>query len=80
MESIEKIQEVNIKVGLMDKIFGTGGIYADTGSIVSRGWNQFSGSSGGYTMMRPDFIALKDPYKVHKLLQEAMKDLKSSKN
>ena len=73
----EKIQEVNIKVGLMDKIFGTGGIYADTASSV-RGWNYYSGSGRGYNVMRPDFVALKDPYKVHNILQEAMKDMKSS--
>lgn len=73
----EKIQEVNIKIGLIDKIFGTGGIYADTASSV-RGWNQFAGSGRGYNVMRPDFIALKEPYKVHKILQQAMEDLKSS--
>ena len=76
----EKIQEVNIKIGLMDKIFGTGGIYADTGSLASRGWYQYAGSGRGYNVMRPDFVALKDPYKVHQLLQEAMKDSKSSKD
>lgn len=73
----EKIQEVSIKVGLMDKIFRTGGIYADTASSV-RGWNYYSGSGRGYNVMHPDFIALKDPYKVHNILQEAMKDMKSS--
>ena len=72
----EKIQEVNVKVGLLDRVFGTGGIYADTASSI-RGWTQYSGR-GTYNPTRPDLIALKEPYKVHKILQQAMEDLKSS--
>ena len=68
----EKIQEVNIKIGLFDKLFGSGGIYADTASSV-RGWTQYRGY-GNYNVNHPDLMALKEPYKVHKILQQAMED------
>ena len=71
---VEKIQEVIINFGLVDKIFGTGSIYYDTASISSV-WNQLFGrSSGGYNNMRPNLIALKEPYKIQKLLQEAKRN------
>jgi uncharacterized membrane protein YdbT with pleckstrin-like domain len=60
----DKIQEVYVKVGFIDKMFGTGSVLAITAGHV------YVGEGGPY--MRPSLVALKDPYKVQKLLQEAI--------
>jgi membrane protein YdbS with pleckstrin-like domain len=61
---LDKIQEVYVNIGFIDKIFGTGTVYATTASYVYVG----SGAS-----MRPSLGSLKEPYEVQKLLQEAVR-------
>jgi len=63
---LDKIQEVYVKVGFIDKMFGTGTVYAITAGFV------FIDSGRGATSMRPSLAALKEPYEVHRLLQEAI--------
>lgn len=57
---LDKIQEVYVKVGVIDKLFGTGSVIAVTAGRVHVG------------MMRPSLAALREPYEVQKLLQEAV--------
>jgi uncharacterized membrane protein YdbT with pleckstrin-like domain len=58
---LDKVQEVYVKVGVIDKLFGTGSVIAVTAGRIHVG------------MERPSLKALKEPYEVQKLLQEAMK-------
>jgi len=67
----DKIQEVYVKIGFADKLFKAGSVYVLTaGSNVFgyRGRSGYGGSGG----MRPSLGALREPYKVHKILQEAI--------
>ena len=57
---LDKVQEVYVKVGVIDKLFGTGSVIAVTAGRVHVG------------MERPSFAALKEPYEVQKLLQKAI--------
>ena len=72
---LEKIQEVYVQVGVIDRLFGTGTVYA-----MTAGFSGFAprGSYGyrGFGVNRPSFAALKEPYEVQKLLQEAIEKLK----
>ena len=73
---LEKIQEVYVQIGLIDRLFGTGTLFAMTagfsGFFPRGGYgNRYGGFYG-----RPSFAALKEPYKVHKLLQEAIENSK----
>jgi membrane protein YdbS with pleckstrin-like domain len=61
---LDKIQEVYVNIGFIDRMFGTGTVYATTASYVHVG----SGMS-----MRPSLGSLKEPYEVQKLLQEAVR-------
>jgi len=76
---LEKIQEVNVNIGFIDKLFGTGNIFAPSASQASIG-AIVTDSRFSYTQIiyRPNLAALKEPYKVQKLLQEAMKEVKLS--
>ncbi len=60
---LDKIQEVHVKVGLGDKVFGTGSLMVVTAGFV------FMGVTHPYCC----FVGLKEPYAVQKLLQEAMR-------
>lgn len=60
---LDKIQEVHVRVGLGDKVFGTGSLMVVTGGFA------FMGVKFPYCC----FMGLKDPYAVQKLLQEAMR-------
>jgi uncharacterized membrane protein YdbT with pleckstrin-like domain len=65
---LDKIQEVYVTVGFLDKIYGTGSIIAVTAGYVP------VGTTSPYGMvMRPAFKAVKNPYEVQKLLQEVVK-------
>ena len=64
--SLDKIQEVYVRVGLLDRYFGRGNVYAATAG--HSGYDAGSGSMG----YRPSLKALSDPYAVHRLLQQAM--------
>jgi uncharacterized membrane protein YdbT with pleckstrin-like domain len=61
---LNKIQEVYVQVGFIDKMFGTGTIFASTASYVNVG--------RGGALTRPSLAALKEPYEVHNILQEAI--------
>jgi len=60
---LDKIQEVHVRVGLGDKVFGTGSLMVVTAGFV------FMGVKHPYCC----FVGLKEPYTVQKLLQEAMR-------
>jgi membrane protein YdbS with pleckstrin-like domain len=60
---LDKIQEVHVKVGLGDKVFGTGSLMVVTSGFF------FMGVTRPYCC----FVGLKEPYAVQKLLQEAMR-------
>jgi len=65
---LDKIQEVYVQVGFIDKMFGTGTVLVTTAGLV-----YMDTPRGGAPMsMRPSLAALKEPYEVHKLLQEAV--------
>jgi len=76
---LEKIQEVNVNIGFIDKLFGTGNIYAPSASQASIGAILTdTGFSYPQIIYRQNLAAIKEPYKVQKLLQEAMKEVKLS--
>jgi membrane protein YdbS with pleckstrin-like domain len=60
---LDKIQEVHVRVGLGDKVFGTGSLIVVTAGFV------FMGVKHPFCCL----IGLKEPYAVQKLLQEAMR-------
>jgi len=70
---LDKIQEVYVKVGFIDKMFGTGTVYAITAGFV------YVDTARGAASMRPSLAALKEPYEVHKLLQEAIEEARKAR-
>ncbi len=75
---LEKVQEVNVNVGVIDRLFGTGSIYAMTAGQAYMGFQRGPGWSGG-GMMRPSLASLEKPYEVQKLLQEAIQNVRRPK-
>ena len=76
----DKVQEVYVKIGVIDKLFGTGSVYAMTAGFSGFGPRGGYGYGyGGFAGSRPSLSALKEPYKVHKLLQEAIEKSKKDK-
>ena len=65
---LDKIQEVYVTVSFLDKIYETGSIIAVTAGYVPVG----TASPYG-VVVRPAFKAVKNPYEVQKLLQEAIR-------
>jgi uncharacterized membrane protein YdbT with pleckstrin-like domain len=76
---LEKIQEVYVRIGVVDRLFGTGSIFAVTAGQVYVGWQQGPGWGGSF-IARPSLASLKEPYEVQKLLQEAIREVKESKS
>jgi membrane protein YdbS with pleckstrin-like domain len=77
---LEKIQEVYVQVGVIDRLFGTGTVYAMTAGFsgfIPRG--SYGYGYSGFNVNRPSFAALKEPYEVQKLLQEAIEKSKEPK-
>jgi membrane protein YdbS with pleckstrin-like domain len=76
----DKIQEVYVKIGVFDKLFGTGSLYAMTAGSSTFGpaMNPYGYGFGGMYGFRPSLAALKEPYQVQKLLQEAVERSKAS--
>ena len=62
---LDKVQEVYVKVGLMDKMFGTGSVI-----VVTAGFVPIAPTRQG-VLVRPSLEALREPYEVQKILQEA---------
>ena len=65
--ALERIQEVYVNIGVIDKIFGTGSIIAVTAAFVPVGT-----IDQGRTLVRPAFAMVGAPYKVERFLQEAI--------
>jgi uncharacterized membrane protein YdbT with pleckstrin-like domain len=63
--SLDKIQEVFVRVNVLDRIFGTGNIFAITAGEV------YVGTARGGAPLRPSIASINEPYKVGKLLEEA---------
>ncbi len=75
----DKIQEVYVTVGVVDRLFGTGSLYAMTAG--TGGFGPMQGPYGygrAYGYQRPSLAALKEPYQVQKMLQEAVERRKTS--
>ncbi len=78
----DKIQEVYVTIGVADRLFGTGSLYAMTAG--SGGFGPMQGpygygfGRGSFGFQRPSLAALKEPYEVQKLLQEAVERRKTS--
>ena len=68
---LDKIQEVDVHIGAMDRIFGTGTVVVTTTSGLGYGYP----TNSDYTQFpnRCSFIALKNPYEVHEMLNEIMR-------
>lgn len=74
----EKVQEVYVQIGVFDRLFGTGSVFAMTAGFsgfVPRGGYGY----GGFAGSRPSLAALKEPYEVQKLLQEAIERSKKER-
>jgi len=67
----DKIQEVYVQVGFIDKMFGTGTVYAITAGFVF--------VDRGGASMRPSLAAVKEPYEVQKLLQETVEKTRTAR-
>jgi membrane protein YdbS with pleckstrin-like domain len=76
----EKVQEVYVQIGVIDRLFGTGSVY-----VMTAGFSGFSPRGGfgygygGFVGSRPSLSALKEPYEVQKLLQGAIDKSKRDK-
>jgi uncharacterized membrane protein YdbT with pleckstrin-like domain len=79
---LEKVQEVYVRIGVVDRLFGTGSIFAVTAGQVYVGWQQGPGGPGwgGSSIARPSLASLREPYEVQKLLQEAIREVKQTKS
>ncbi len=75
----DKIQEVYVKIGVIDRLFGTGSLYAMTAGSSNFGPQSgpYGYGFGGMYGFRPSLAALKEPYQVQKLLQEAVENSKA---
>lgn len=76
----DKIQEVYVKIGVFDRLFGTGSLYAMTAGspVFGPSMGSYQSGFGGMYGLRPSLAALKEPYEVQKLLQEAVERSKTS--
>jgi len=64
---LDKIQEVYVRVGFIDKTFGTGTVLAVTAGHVFVDLSRGPGAP-----VRPSLAALKEPYEVQNILQGAI--------
>jgi membrane protein YdbS with pleckstrin-like domain len=78
----QKIQEVYVKIGIFDRLFGTGSVYVMTAGApnFSPAMGPYGYGFGGAYGFRPSLAALKDPYDVQKLLQEAIERSRGAKS
>jgi len=75
---LDRIQEVYVTVGLVDKIFGTGTVLAVSAGYVPVVTMVGTGTGAVVVPFRPGLSSLKEPYEVHKLLQEALEKARRS--
>ena len=75
---LEKIQEVYVKIGFVDRFSDTGSIYAITAGQAFVGMRQSWGSAT-HMMTRPSISSILEPYKVQRILEEAIQDAKNKK-
>ena len=76
----DKVQEVYVKIGVVDRLFGTGSVYAMTAGFSDFGpRGGFGYGYGGFAGNRPSLSALKAPYEVQKVLQESIEKSKKDK-
>lgn len=68
---LDKVQEVFVNTGFIDKLFGTGSIY-----VMTAGDLYFSSGSWRSSRYSPTLPALRDPYGVQRILQNAMESNK----
>jgi uncharacterized membrane protein YdbT with pleckstrin-like domain len=68
---LDKIQEVDVHIGAMDRLFGTGTVAVTTTAGLGYGYQ----TNSNYTQFpnRCSFAALKNPYQVHEILNEIMR-------
>jgi hypothetical protein len=64
----EKIQDISVNVGLIDKFFGTGTIIAS-----SAGWLQYPGRTFPGAVLK----SIRNPYEVYKNLKKVALDVKA---
>ncbi len=78
----DKIQEIYVKVGFFDRLFGTGSVYAMTAGSAGFGptMGSYGYGFGGSYLFRPSLAALKEPYQVQQLLQKAVETRKQQRN
>jgi uncharacterized membrane protein YdbT with pleckstrin-like domain len=76
---LEKIQEVNVRIGFVDRLFKTGSIYAETAGQIFSGFQQRGPGWGGSFVSRPSLASIKEPYEVKKILQEAIHQAEDAK-
>jgi hypothetical protein len=63
----------------MDRLFGTGSLYAMTAGFSSFGpRGGFGYGYGGFAGSRPSLPVLKEPYEAQKLLQESIEKSKKA--
>jgi uncharacterized membrane protein YdbT with pleckstrin-like domain len=70
---LDKIQEVYVNTGFIDRLFGTGSIFVTTAG------NIFLSGAGRSSRFRPSLAALRDPYEVYKVLQGAIQENKKER-
>lgn len=73
--NLDKIQEVYVKIDFVDKMFGTGSVIVMTAGYVPVGYD----TTGRGALVRPSLDALKEPYEVQKLIQEAIEKVRAKK-
>jgi len=78
---LDKIQEAHVKVGFVDRRFGTGSILILTaGQVVmgNIGGDTVSWEFGPLPKITPGISVIREPYEVQKLLQEAIKKVQAT--
>ena len=71
----EKIQDVSVNVGVIDKIFVTGSIISSSAGHLQ--YARRGRYGGGYTVPGNIFRSIREPYKVYKLLKRVAMDVKA---
>jgi membrane protein YdbS with pleckstrin-like domain len=75
--NLEKIQEINVKPRIIDRLFRTGSIYLDVEGQLPIGPSWMMSSS---VFIPPDIASIENPYNVQKKLEQAIYDAKKSKS